>query len=761
MKNYLALSVLVTSLLAATGCATKQGYVAKGNKLLDTGKYAEASLNYRKAIQKDPQYGEAYYGLGLSALKQHQPALAYDALLRAVQFLPNNISAKEKFADVCLAFYLSDPRHPQTFYGQLTQVSDELLAKNPNSFKGLEIKAYIASTDRKPQEAVALFRTALRIDASDPAVSGALAQNLFRNGQSQEAEKVALDLITRQQSYGPIYDLLYEWYSTTRPADAENILKKKVNNNPKNADYLLELAAHYAHFQRHAEMKGALQRLLDDPKDFPQARLWVGDFYMRLRDYPEAMRHYEEGVRNDPKGKILYQKRTTSALVAQGKNDEAFRIVEQILKEDANEHEALQIHASLLLRSGKQESVDGAEREFLTLSKETPNDASVWFGLGEAKRLKGDLDGARAQYLEALRKQKDYLPPRYALAEVGLMDQRPQESLQQANEILKIRPNDNSARLLHARSLIATGDLSTARDELSAMAKTSPRDPQLQLELGLVALSEQKYAEARSIFNKLESNGDARSTVGLSDTYLAQGQFERAFEILQEGFRRTPDSALIHEEFAKIAALTGRYDLAVTEYQKLISSEPKSIGNRLLLAESYELKGDHSNAIVTCQQAEKLAPTDLRAGVALAQALAKGGRISEARTQYEKVIRLHPDDPGALNNAAFFLSETGGDLDEALKLAQRALEKVPGQPAFSDTIGYIYLKKGQRDSAIRTFSNLARKYPTYATFRYHLGLALLENGDTVGAKKELQAALANHPAPQDMQRIKGLLDNIS
>ena len=302
MKTIFAPCVLITFLLAATGCATKQGFVAKGNKLFDAGKYEEASLNYRKAIQKDAQYGEAYYRLGLSAIKQDQARQAYEALFRATQLLPSRSDAKEKFADVCLSFYLADPRHPQNLYKQLTQISDELLAKNPNSFKAFEIKAYLAATDQKPQEAVALFRRALQIDASDPAISGALAQNLFRNGQSQEAEKVALDLITRQPSYGPIYDLLYERYSTTRPADAENILRKKVSNNPKNADYVLKLAAHYARFQRQAEMKAALQRLLDDPKNFPQARLWVGDFYMRLRDYPEAMQRLRGGGQELPQG---------------------------------------------------------------------------------------------------------------------------------------------------------------------------------------------------------------------------------------------------------------------------------------------------------------------------------------------------------------------------------------------------------------------------------------------------------------------------
>ena len=74
-----------------------------------------------------------------------------------------------------------------------------------------------------------------------------------------------------------------------------------------------------------------------------------------------------------------------------------------------------------------------------------------------------------------------------------------------------------------------------------------------------------------------------------------------------------------------------------------------------------------------------------------------------------------------------------------------------------DTMGYIYLKKGMRDSAIKTFGNLVRKYPKYATFRYHLGMALLENGDKTGARKELEAALANNPSREEAAKIKELV----
>ena len=284
--------MLILSLAALSGCsASKQSYLAKGNKFFAAGKYDEAALNYRAAIQKDAGFGEAYYRLGLTTVKLDQPRDAYSALFRAVQLLPANIEAKKEFANICLSFYLADAGHPQVLYTQIGNLSDELLSQNRNSYEGLLLKGYLASTDKKPKEAIDYFRRALQVDSSDSGVVTELAHLLMQNGQPQEGEKLAMDLIARQKtSYGPAYDLMYSFYlNANRPAEAEDILKAKVNHNPKNADYVIQLARHYNRVHNTADMRAALQRLLDDPKNFPQARLWVGDFYLGLRDYPQAI----------------------------------------------------------------------------------------------------------------------------------------------------------------------------------------------------------------------------------------------------------------------------------------------------------------------------------------------------------------------------------------------------------------------------------------------------------------------------------------
>ncbi|MBV9769680.1 MAG: tetratricopeptide repeat protein [Bryobacterales bacterium] len=755
--------VVCLVLLCLSACISQRGYLDKGNTFFEQRKYVDAEINYRKAIQKDPKYGEAFYRLGLTEIQENNLPEAYYALLRASQLLPGDIAVKEKFGDLCLQYYLRDPSRPQKLYQDIKQTSQDLLARNHDSFDGLRLAGFLAVEDRKPQEAIADFRKALQVKPWDPPLTTALVQVLKANGQAQEAETLALNLMARRKNYGPIYDVMYNWYiGANRVADAERVMKSKVENNPLRPDYILSLAKHYWTVGNQAEMKSTLGRILDHPKDFPKGDLLVGDFYLQQKDYSDAVRYYDQGAKSDPKEKIAFQKRAVGAMLAEGNTGQASSSIQNILKENPKDPLARRLHADLLIERGRPQDAETAINILEKLSAESASeiDPALRFQLARAYRLKGDLNSARAQLLEALKLRKDYPPAQYALAEINLAQHRPAEALQYANAVLAVHRNDPRARLLHAQSQLETGDAAGAKSELINLIKEFPQDNQPKLELGMLSLAQKHYPEAINILGKLPES-DARVAAALSDAYASQRQFDKALAVLNQGLKQSPASELLLGQRAQILALSGQLDASVAQFQKMVSADPKSPVIRMHMAEVYQRKGDGAKAIEMFQQAHELAPDDVAMSLALADALNQAGKTAEAKAQYQSVVKAHPDNPAALNNAAFFLSDNGGNLDEALKLAQSAVEKMPGQPGFSDTLGYVYLKKGQNASAIQTFTNLVRKYPNYATFRYHLGLALYEKGDKEGARKELQTALNDHPSPKDEPRIKELLNKIT
>jgi len=179
-----------------------QEYVAKGNTFFAAGKYEDAIINYKKAVQRDSKYGESYYRLGLAELKTGKSRDAYAALNTANTLLPDRTDVKVTLADFLLLGYVGNKSRPAALYTQLTKLTDELIAKDPNSYDGLRIKGALAWTDGRLKEAEAFFQKANAQKRLEPGLVTMWVQVLFRDGQSAEAERLGQELIQAHKDAG-------------------------------------------------------------------------------------------------------------------------------------------------------------------------------------------------------------------------------------------------------------------------------------------------------------------------------------------------------------------------------------------------------------------------------------------------------------------------------------------------------------------------------------------------------------------------------
>ena len=171
------------------------------------------SINYRNAIKKDAKSGEAQYRLALALLKQNKGSEAYQELNRAVDLSPKNMRRKSTLANLCLAAYAQDPKHPAALYNRGKTMADQLLAADANSVDGLRLKGTIAVLDRRLGDAITAYKRALQLSSGAPDIQTALAEALLRDNQPSEGEREAKEAIARHPQYGPAYDLLYSQFT--------------------------------------------------------------------------------------------------------------------------------------------------------------------------------------------------------------------------------------------------------------------------------------------------------------------------------------------------------------------------------------------------------------------------------------------------------------------------------------------------------------------------------------------------------------------
>lgn len=735
-------------------------YLENGRKLAAGGKYEEAALNYRRALQGRPDYGDAEYGLGLAFGKLGKQPEAYQALSHAVELLPERDDVKVALADLSLSGYLADRLRPRFLHDKVAALSDQLLAENISSYDGLRLKGHLALADRDPKAAAGFYSKADSLRPMQPEVVVGWVQALFQDGKSTDAEALAPRLIAADKAYQPIYETLYRYYmSANRMEDAARILRTRTLNNPADARSAIELAAFYAVNSKEAEMKAELGRLLDNPRAFPRAHLLVGNFYSGLQRWDAALAQYEAGAASDPKQRIVYLKRIADAWLAQGKGEQAYQVVGEILKENPHDDAARAVNAAFLVTTRNRDNIAKAVSTLQDLVTKSPENPVWHLYLGKAMAASGNAAGAQNQFAEAVKKNPDLLAARVAMAELSLAQGDYERTLQYADQILKDHPDFTRIGVLRAVSLMYFGrDIDAAR-ELAALERTAPHDRDVRMQAAALDLHEKKFREAERGFEELigEQNTDAAAWNGLVASLAAENQRDRAIPLLVDGLRKSPDSMPLRSILARTAAQAGNYDLAIEQYRLLLAASPNSPQLNLDLGNVYRLQGNLPAAISAFEKAATLAPGDAAAPALLGGVLALTGRNEEALGSYRRAMQLAPASAAVLNATAWLIAETGGDLDEALRLALQATRMDANQPNFSDTLGWVYFRKNMNEAAIQVFRGLTQKYPGQPTFHYHLGMALLRKGERAAARSELKSALSEKPPVKVRHEIEAAL----
>jgi Flp pilus assembly protein TadD len=300
-----------------------------------------------------------------------------------------------------------------------------------------------------------------------------------------------------------------------------------------------------------------------------------------------------------------------------------------------------------------------------------------------------------------------------------------------------------------------------ARAVLKAAQAKIGQSSDIDVELGFISLGEKKYAEAEKVFREHYHPGaqTLRPLAGLVAALEQQGKWEAAAAVIRQDLSDGPDRPFASLMFAQVTATKNPAE-AIDQLDCLIKGKPQFSPALMALGELYIRQDEPSKAIPYLERARDLNPANPSPLVLLSGALERAHQEHKAQQAYESWLQLEPDNPIALNNLAYLQSETGGDLDHALRLAKHALEKSPKDANISDTIGWIYLKKRMYSSAEAVFHQITQQYPHNANFRFHYALSYIGFGDKTKARAELRTALSSNPSREAEAQIKQTLNEL-
>ncbi len=785
------LFVAATALLTLVSCSrdpnvVKRRYLESGNRYFDRGKYKEAAIMYADALQKDRLWGPAHYKLGLTWIKTGNLGGAVSELHKAIERLPKDSpdhwDATVKICEIFLA--AEQARENEPMMAETGKYIKELLARDSNSYDGHRLNGdfnfvlaqQALKTGRQDEgtnrldTAQAEYEKANAIKPGQTGIAMQMARVAVEKRKPDEADKIYREVIDKDKTFQPAYNELYRLQVLVeKNLDAgEQTLKLAYRNNPKAYTFLTSLAMQYSFQGRKDDMLKVLQQI-KSLKDFPDGYLVVGDFYRRLGDVDSATREYRAGQSQDPKRKVVYQKRIVEALMARGKAAEAEDINRQILKDNPQDSFAKEVEGSLLLDRG---DIANAMVDLQGAVMADPKNPADHYRLGLAHMARatsdrsvagGEIEQARQEFERALAIRPDFVMARLALARLEIAKGDYEAATKTAEQALAVDRSNLSAKIIESAALLAQKKTDEARRLLESLRAQTPNSPDVVFQLGGVSLVEKKFKEADEEFRRAYDLNPAniRGMQGLVESDLEQNKPDAAIQTLKQEIAKNPERSEMRLLLADVEARIGKFDDAVADYQAIVDKMGKDSKARARiyarLGEADRRKGDPADAIQAFQKAREILPDDVQVLSELALVLDSAQRWNEAMKVYEATIKLAPNDGVSLNNDAFLIAEHGGDLDQALTRAQRATQLLPNYPEVADTLGWIYLKKNLSDQAIEIFKRNVAQQPNSSTYRYHLGMAWYQKGDKAQAHQALVEALKYNPSAYEKQRIQELM----
>ncbi len=248
-------------------------------------------------------------------------------------------------------------------------------------------------------------------------------------------------------------------------------------------------------------------------------------------------------------------------------------------------------------------------------------------------------------------------------------------------------------------------------------------------------------------------------------TLAAAGDSEGAVPLLREAIEEKPDDPERHRTLAKVLLKTDQPKEAIVEAQRAVELEPDRLDNHLVLASAYVEQENRAAARTALEAARVQFPTETKVVHQIASLAAEDGDTAGAIVAYESITQIDPQDSDAWVSLGALYAKTG-KIDKSEAAFQKVVTLDPARaPQVFYNIGALALnnpKKSDEDvqKAIAAFKRSIELKPDYPPARKQLGYALLQAGDSAGAKTQLAEYVRLAPNAPDAAQIQSLLKSL-
>jgi putative PEP-CTERM system TPR-repeat lipoprotein len=734
-----AIAAALLTILLCSGCATspqakEAKSLAAGKRFLAKKDYQRATLEFKNAIAAMPRDAEPYYQIGLTFAGTRDLQAAVNMFRKALELNPKHAGAQLELSRVMAS--VLDPEILQDAESRLAGLLQQG-AVNPDTLNTLALTELKLG---KFEAALGHLNQALKNTPQALNSSILMAQAMLSRGDVKGAEGALVKASqSAPKSVAPRIVLAAFYATRNRLAEAEQQLKEALAMDPENPEALLDMGR----LQFYLGKKPEAERLIKQLSALPNknTRPVYGMLLLAEGQTQAAMQEFERMAKQDPDDRAV-RTRLVAVYYGNGRQADAHRLLEQTLKKNPKDLDALLQRGEMLLAEGRYAA---AETDLNNVLRAKPNAPEVHYILSKLHQARGSRLLQRQELAEALKLNPLLLPVRLEYAETLLGSNAASTALTVLDEAPAFQRK--TLAFVVARNWVLWGAKSTKelREGIDEGLRVQ-RTPDLLVQDALWKLNNRDFGGARVALEealKLDPQ-NLRALEVLRGSYVAQKQNATALQKIKEYAAQQPKSASVQAFLGQVLAASGDSVQARAAFDAAKAADPHLESVELSLIQLDYVDGRLDSARTRLQALLAANPNNQRARLWLGDVNAVKGDSGAALEAYQQVLQADPSHAEALNNAAYLLATQINRPDEALKYAEKAHELAPNDPDYVDTLGWILYQKGLYTLAVKHFEQAAsqKRNPVW---RYHLAMACAKAGDGKRARAELQAALQENP----------------
>jgi tetratricopeptide (TPR) repeat protein len=281
------------------------------------------------------------------------------------------------------------------------------------------------------------------------------------------------------------------------------------------------------------------------------------------------------------------------------------------------------------------------------------------------------------------------------------------------------------------------------------------------------ALNRQGAEDMVALYLQISHALDAKS----ADTLILLGgiaekleQPERAIAFYQQVPENSPMRRISELQLGITLSDTGKLDEAKSHLKELITSDPSDIRSYIAYGSVLSEAKDYKEMAANYDKAVEVIGPVPRAGdwsVFFQRGIAYE-RLKDwpkAEPNFRKALELNPEQPQVLNYLGYSLVDMNINLDEGLKMIQRAVDARPDDGYIVDSLGWAYYRMNRFDDAVTELEKAVQLRAGDATINDHLGDAYWRVGRKLEAVYQWNRTFVSEGEDVNREHVKEKIAN--